>query len=126
MQPVRGAAAATGQDVSGRVRVAIRVRPMSADEIASGAGCVVGTSFNSIEITDPVSLEMSAAFGASLPTFRVPRRAFSFDRVYTTATQAALYADLGRSVLDHAFAGYNACVFAYGQTGRCAAADSPY
>ncbi len=33
------------------------------------------------------------------------------------ATQAAVYADLGAGVLDNAFLGYNACIFAYGQTG---------
>ena len=33
------------------------------------------------------------------------------------ASQEQVYLDLGRELLDHAFAGYNTCLFAYGQTG---------
>jgi kinesin family member 1 len=33
------------------------------------------------------------------------------------ASQERVYEDVGRELLDHAFAGYNTCLFAYGQTG---------
>lgn len=33
------------------------------------------------------------------------------------ASQQTLYEDLGRELLDHAFAGFNTTIFAYGQTG---------
>ncbi len=33
------------------------------------------------------------------------------------ATQRRVYEDLGIEMLDHAFEGYNVCIFAYGQTG---------
>ena len=33
------------------------------------------------------------------------------------ATQRQVYEDLGIEMLDHAFEGYNVCIFAYGQTG---------
>ncbi|RCH86805.1 kinesin-like protein Klp8, partial [Rhizopus stolonifer] len=33
------------------------------------------------------------------------------------ADQELVYNDLGRELLDHAFDGYNCCIFAYGQTG---------
>ncbi|VDP03450.1 unnamed protein product [Soboliphyme baturini] len=33
------------------------------------------------------------------------------------ATQRQVYQDLGLEMLDHAFEGYNVCIFAYGQTG---------
>ncbi|ORY02908.1 kinesin-domain-containing protein [Basidiobolus meristosporus CBS 931.73] len=52
-------------------------------------------------------------------------KSFAFDRSYwsfdkndpTYASQATLYNDLGEELLDHAFGGYNTCIFAYGQTG---------
>ena len=31
--------------------------------------------------------------------------------------QDAVFQAMGQGVLDNAFAGYNACIFAYGQTG---------
>ena len=33
------------------------------------------------------------------------------------ATQKMVYNDIGLEMLDHAFEGYNVCIFAYGQTG---------
>ena len=33
------------------------------------------------------------------------------------ATQKKVYNDIGLEMLDHAFEGYNVCIFAYGQTG---------
>mgnify|MGYP001987850529 CR=1 FL=1 len=55
---------------------------------------------------------------------------FTFDRSYWShdrnpfdanapafATQATVFDDLGRDVLENAWAGYNVCLFAYGQTG---------
>jgi len=33
------------------------------------------------------------------------------------ATQRRVYEDIGVEMLQHAFQGYNVCVFAYGQTG---------
>ena len=33
------------------------------------------------------------------------------------ATQKRVYDDIGVDMLDHAFEGYNVCIFAYGQTG---------
>ncbi len=33
------------------------------------------------------------------------------------STQTKVYDDLGLEMLEHAFDGYNVCIFAYGQTG---------
>ena len=33
------------------------------------------------------------------------------------ATQKRVYEDIGIEMLEHAFEGYNVCIFAYGQTG---------
>jgi hypothetical protein len=35
------------------------------------------------------------------------------------ASQEVVFDSLGRDILDNAFQGYNACIFAYGQTGEC-------
>jgi hypothetical protein len=34
------------------------------------------------------------------------------------ASQEVVFDCLGRDILDNAFQGYNACIFAYGQTGE--------
>ncbi|KAI8090253.1 uncharacterized protein B0P05DRAFT_464203 [Gilbertella persicaria] len=52
-------------------------------------------------------------------------KAFTFDKSYWSADkndpsyadQNRVYNDLGEELLDHAFDGYNCCIFAYGQTG---------
>ncbi|KAG1468354.1 hypothetical protein G6F56_003878 [Rhizopus delemar] len=52
-------------------------------------------------------------------------KAFTFDKSYWSfdkkdinyADQATVYSDLGVDLLNHAFDGYNCCIFAYGQTG---------
>ncbi|KAI9318181.1 hypothetical protein BX666DRAFT_2026588 [Dichotomocladium elegans] len=52
-------------------------------------------------------------------------KAFTFDKSYWSADknapnyadQQTVYNDLGEELLDHAFDGYNCCIFAYGQTG---------
>ena len=33
------------------------------------------------------------------------------------ASQTTVYKDIGEEMLEHAFEGYNVCIFAYGQTG---------
>lgn len=33
------------------------------------------------------------------------------------ASQNLVYNDIGKEMLEHAFEGYNVCIFAYGQTG---------
>lgn len=33
--------------------------------------------------------------------------------------QEKVFRDLGTDILENAFEGYNACIFAYGQTGTC-------
>ncbi|KHJ91375.1 kinesin motor domain protein [Oesophagostomum dentatum] len=50
---------------------------------------------------------------------------FNFDHSYWSyckddahfASQAQVYKELGVEMLEHAFEGYNVCIFAYGQTG---------
>ncbi|CAJ0939331.1 unnamed protein product, partial [Ranitomeya imitator] len=55
-----------------------------------------------------------------------PAKSFSFDYSYWShtspddpsfASQSRVYNDIGKEMLEHAFEGYNVCIFAYGQTG---------
>ena len=126
------------------IRVSVRVRPPSQREITSGAAQCIGVSNNTITLVDPVSLELNAqlslnntngqrngnsvssgisaaaraqaavsALGAG-----IPRRNLTFDSVFHKGhSQAHVFADVGMRVVDHAWAGYNASIFAYGQTG---------
>jgi len=135
MPPTAAAAAAAAP-----VRVAVRVRPLSAREAAAGAAQCVGAAGNSVTLVDPVSLELSAqlahggaahggaggggggggagAGGVAALASNVPRRVFHFDHVFHRAhSQAEIFAQVGAVVVDHAWSGYNASVFAYGQTG---------
>jgi kinesin family protein 13 len=61
-----------------------------------------------------------------LKIFRKNPKSFAFDHCfYSTdtnasnfATQEIVFDTVGRDILDNAFQGYNACMFAYGQTGK--------
>lgn len=58
--------------------------------------------------------------------YRKQPKTFAFDHCfYSTdinannfATQENVFDTIGRDILDNAFQGYNACIFAYGQTGE--------
>lgn len=83
---------------SSRVRVAVRIRPLSSSELRLGAASVVAASQTTVTLVDPVALEVSAVWGdASVPgdaaftsgsasaspvTLDLPRRVFTFDHVY--------------------------------------------
>lgn len=53
-------------------------------------------------------------------------KTFAFDHCFFStdpkathfATQEMVFDSVGRDILDNAFQGYNACIFAYGQTGN--------
>jgi len=61
-----------------------------------------------------------------LEKYRKHPKTFAFDHCfYSTdvnannfATQENVFDTIGRDILDNAFQGYNACIFAYGQTGE--------
>eukprot|EP01062_Namystynia_karyoxenos_P053114 TRINITY_DN4288_c0_g1_i1.p1 TRINITY_DN4288_c0_g1~~TRINITY_DN4288_c0_g1_i1.p1 ORF type:complete len:1374 (+),score=344.83 TRINITY_DN4288_c0_g1_i1:82-4203(+) len=94
------------------VTVAVRVRPLSAQERASDASCCV-------------QVDEGAAQIVLLPAPDAPPSAephcFAFDFVWDSAhvqdDQPRVYQVLGARVVTAAFRGYNSCVFAYGQTG---------
>ncbi|MGH0121716.1 UNVERIFIED_CONTAM: hypothetical protein FKN15_000188 [Acipenser sinensis] len=75
----------------------------------------------------PASLQGSLVPAISNPKNpKEPLKTFSFDYSYwshTTvedpsfASQSKVFNDIGKEMLQHAFEGYNVCIFAYGQTG---------
>uniref|UniRef100_A0A6Q2YFK0 Kinesin motor domain-containing protein n=1 Tax=Esox lucius TaxID=8010 RepID=A0A6Q2YFK0_ESOLU len=95
------------------VKVAVRVRPFNSRETSKESKCIIQMQGNSTIISNPKNP-------------KDPAKSFSFDHSYwshTTpedpafASQSLVYNDLGKEMLQHAFDGYNVCIFAYGQTG---------
>uniref|UniRef100_A0A8C5CVZ4 Kinesin family member 1B n=1 Tax=Gadus morhua TaxID=8049 RepID=A0A8C5CVZ4_GADMO len=99
--------------MSGSVKVAVRVRPFNSREMGKDSKCIIHMQGNSTTISNP-----------KFP--KEPAKNFSFDYSYWSHTtpedpafssQNLVYNDIGKEMLQHAFEGYNVCIFAYGQTG---------
>nr|XP_046253871.1 kinesin-like protein KIF1B isoform X6 [Scatophagus argus] len=95
------------------VKVAVRVRPFNSREMSKESKCIIQMQGNTTTISNPKAP-------------KEPAKTFSFDYSYwshTTpedpsfASQNRVYNDIGKEMLEHAFEGYNVCIFAYGQTG---------
>ncbi|XP_068277356.1 kinesin-like protein KIF1A isoform X12 [Nyctibius grandis] len=95
------------------VKVAVRVRPFNSREMSRESKCIIQMSGNTTTILNPKQPKETP-------------KSFSFDYSYwshTTpadinyASQKQVYRDIGEEMLQHAFEGYNVCIFAYGQTG---------
>ncbi|OQR97637.1 kinesin-like protein [Achlya hypogyna] len=81
------------------VRVAVRVRPLSAKEKAAARPSVVAVAPKEHQVT-------------------VRKKTYTFDRVFGQyASQKDVFKGVVQSVVDEALAGFNCTVFAYGQTG---------
>ncbi|EGO27133.1 hypothetical protein SERLADRAFT_354579 [Serpula lacrymans var. lacrymans S7.9] len=106
----------------GNIKVVVRCRPLNSRELARGAKPLIRMQGNQTFLDPPES-------GSSQDSKRATERKtmpFSFDKSYWSAgprdepgycSQQTLYDDLGKELLDHGFAGFNACILAYGQTG---------
>ncbi|XP_025081034.1 kinesin-like protein unc-104 isoform X4 [Pomacea canaliculata] len=97
------------------VKVAVRVRPFNSREMSRDAECIIQMGGNTTTITNPKAGPKEAK-----------TKTFEFDHSYWShtdpsdpsfASQKQVYDDIGLEMLDHAFEGYNVCIFAYGQTG---------
>jgi centromeric protein E len=87
------------------VRVAVRVRPLNERETARAADSPLEWRVGDSEIAQAVS---------GRP---VPANTFSFDHVFDqTSTNADVFSSLAKPVVRAALDGYNATIFAYGQT----------
>uniref|UniRef100_A0A0N5C4F4 Kinesin-like protein unc-104 n=1 Tax=Strongyloides papillosus TaxID=174720 RepID=A0A0N5C4F4_STREA len=95
------------------VKVAVRVRPFNSREILNDSKCVLSVINNTTTI--------SGSSGQGPPQ----THSFNYDYSYWSfnknddhfVTQKQVYNELGVEMLEHAFQGYNVCIFAYGQTG---------
>ncbi|XP_077075280.1 kinesin-like protein KIF1B isoform X25 [Siphateles boraxobius] len=99
--------------MSGSVKVAVRVRPFNSRETNKESKCIIQMQGNSTTILNPKNPKEGP-------------KSFSFDYSYWShtspddpsfASQSLVYNDIGKEMLQHAFEGYNVCIFAYGQTG---------
>lgn len=101
---------------SGNIKVVVRCRPMNSREKHRGAT-------NLVEFVDQhqLVLQPPPSEGDSKDNSKATKKKtmpFSFDRAYDENTeQDTLFQYIGVELLEHAFNGFNTCVFAYGQTG---------
>lgn len=99
-----GGLTGVGADFAGTaVKVALRVRPLMAFEMAN----------NNTSVVDyPDKKQLSIGANAA------KKRAFTFDHVYNeNSTQEEVYNTSCKSLVDSYLEGYNATILAYGQTG---------
>ncbi|CAL1536259.1 unnamed protein product [Lymnaea stagnalis] len=108
--------------MASNIRVAVRVRPLNKKEREAGARNIISSTGNTVSLTN-VNVEGQAEYG----DHRERVKHFTFDYCYDGASehsdtdmvacQELIYQDMGTEVLQAALEGYNACMFAYGQTG---------
>ncbi|KAK9506627.1 hypothetical protein O3M35_008523 [Rhynocoris fuscipes] len=97
------------------VKVAVRVRPFNNREISRECKCIIEMAGYTTTITNP----------KAPPGTKDAIKSFNYDYSYCShdptdpnfTTQSMVYKDIGEEMLEHAFEGYNVCIFAYGQTG---------
>ncbi|XP_011301560.1 kinesin-like protein unc-104 isoform X3 [Fopius arisanus] len=97
------------------VKVAVRVRPFNNREICREAQCIIEMAGNTTSIVNP----------KAPPGTKEAIKSFNYDYSYHSmdaddpnySSQIMVYKDIGEEMLQHAFEGYNVCIFAYGQTG---------
>ncbi|KAL6447857.1 hypothetical protein ACFW04_000152 [Cataglyphis niger] len=97
------------------VKVAVRVRPFNHREISRQAQCIIDMTGSTTSIVNP----------KATPGSKDAVKSFNYDYSYFSmdpnddnySSQLMVYKDIGEEMLEHAFEGYNVCIFAYGQTG---------
>ncbi|KAI0299756.1 hypothetical protein B0F90DRAFT_1810590 [Multifurca ochricompacta] len=104
----------------GNIKVVVRCRPLNARELARGAKPLIRMSRNQTFL-DPPELGSAQEKASSGRATERKTMAFSFDKSYWSAgprdepgycSQQTLFDDLGKELLDHGFAGFNACILA--------------
>ncbi|XP_011873969.1 PREDICTED: kinesin-like protein unc-104 isoform X11 [Vollenhovia emeryi] len=97
------------------VKVAVRVRPFNYREISREAQCIIEMTGSTTSIVNPKATQGSKE---AVKSFNYDYSYFSMDpNDENYSTQLMVYKDIGEEMLEHAFEGYNVCIFAYGQTG---------
>ena len=75
------------------------------------------TPSSSHPFADPLGLTSSRTFTFDKIFFSPNSDINSYSNTKSISSQESLYNDIRGDLLDHAFEGYNVCLFAYGQTG---------
>lgn len=90
------------------VKVAVRSRPMSKDELRDSRLCIVSVDSNRGEIS----------ILNNKGDLNEPPKVFTFDCTYgEDSKQEQVYSDTGYPIVESVIEGYNGTIFAYGQTG---------
>ncbi|RKP33473.1 kif1c protein, partial [Dimargaris cristalligena] len=104
--------------MSNSITVAVRCRPMNSREKARGAVGLIRMEGNQTIITKLPSDPKAKPDPTATKSFAFDYSYWSADKDASNYTsQQDVFNDLGCQLLDHAFEGYNTCIFAYGQTG---------
>lgn len=93
------------------VKVAVRVRPINKRERDMDCKVIIKMENKKTTIKNPGLESDSKDFSYDHSYWSVDSK----DKHFTNQSQ--VFSDLGMDVIDSAFQGYNACIFAYGQTG---------
>ncbi|XP_046427529.1 kinesin-like protein unc-104 isoform X16 [Neodiprion pinetum] len=97
------------------VKVAVRVRPFNNRELSREAQCIIDMVGNTTSIINP---KAPPGTKDAIKSFNYDYSYFSMDpNDENYSSQIMVYKDIGEEMLQHAFEGYNVCIFAYGQTG---------
>jgi hypothetical protein len=87
-----------------RVKVAVRIRPLSSKELQQGGSKVVSAARKAQDIVLPGRDGELVSHG--------------FDQAFdSNVSQSTVYDEMAKPLMDHVMAGFNATVLAYGQTG---------
>ena len=108
-----------------KIRILVRVRPLSDKEISQGHRNIIEqSSANSLTLWDPLSFDAKAKSQRGPKDTNCWARNFSYDHCLwsdnessTCDAQERVHETIGSSIVDWAIDGYNTCVLAYGQTG---------
>ena len=96
------------------VKVVCRIRPLNVAE-SDGPSCCHVPEKNTVTLFHPRTV--GGGTGTQSSSAAVDSRKFCFDSVFGTATtQAEIYSDVGKPILEAVLEGYNGTIFAYGQT----------
>ncbi|XP_076316135.1 uncharacterized protein LOC143228729 [Tachypleus tridentatus] len=99
----------TSGEVSSAIRVAVRVRPFNNRELEAVVHQAVTMEGNETTVMTDTGQKFSFFYDHCLWSFNQHHPLF--------ADQSTVYDLMADPLLNHAFEGYNTCLFAYGQTG---------
>jgi len=90
--------------MAGYIKVAVRVRPFSKRELQNDCLCALSVDGSNITLSNDNADSAQS---------------FTYDAVYwlDNPSQEKIMHDIGEKILEESMAGFNSCLFAYGQTG---------